>query len=95
VQNTFPLDAAAGGAPSKSGFVMIIDGFDRRTLAKMELALERVCGNTPLGEQYVVRKRVAAGIVRCARSGNTSLGALTEAGERALARMPEQTLKSA
>ena len=56
--------------------------FDRRTLANMEVELERVCAKTPRGETHDVRKRVAEGIVRCARSGKTTLGALTEAGER-------------
>ena len=74
---------------------MIQSDFDRRTLAKMELALERVCANKALGEQHDVRKRVAKGIVQCAKSGNTTVGALVEAGERALARLSVQTLKSA
>jgi hypothetical protein len=74
---------------------MIQGDFDRRTLVKMEMALDRVCANTPCGEQHAVRRRVAQGIVRCAKNGKTSLGALTEAGERALARTPEQSLRSA
>jgi len=66
-----------------TGEVRMIDGsFDRRTLANMEVALERVCGKTPSGETHEVRKRVAEAIVRCARSGKTTLGALTEAGKR-------------
>lgn len=61
----------------------MIDGsFDRRTLANMEVALDRVCGKTPRGEAHEVRKRVAEAIVQCARSGKTTLGALTEAGKR-------------
>jgi hypothetical protein len=71
---------------------MIEGDFNSRTLANMEVALDRVCGNTPLGEQYDVRKRVAEGILQCARHGRTTLAALTEAGERALARIPETTL---
>ena len=81
--------------PDHRGFAMIEGDFNSRTLANMEMALDRVCGNTPLGEQYDVRKRVAEGILQCARHGRTTLGALTEAGERALARIPETTLKSA
>jgi hypothetical protein len=76
----------AGAREPRWGFfderLAMIQDFDRRTLAKMELALDRVCGNTPLGEQHDVRKRVVQGIVRCAKSGSTSLGALKEAGER-------------
>jgi hypothetical protein len=45
-------------------------------------------GTPPLGEQHDVRKRIAQGIVRCARSGRTTVGALTVAGERALVRIP-------
>jgi hypothetical protein len=68
---------------------MIIEGsFDRRTLANMEVALDRVCGKRPTGEQYEVRKRVAEAIVRCAKSGKIAVGALTEAGEKGLLRLP-------
>lgn len=75
---------------------MIEGSFDGRTMANMSVALDRVCGHTPLGEEHNVRKRVAQGIVRCAMSGMTTVGALTEAGERALVRVPEQDhLKSA
>jgi hypothetical protein len=64
---------------------MIIEGsFDTRTLANMNVALDRVCGKTPTGEQHDVRKRVAQAIVRCAKNGRTTLGALTEAGEKGL-----------
>jgi hypothetical protein len=71
---------------------MMIEGgsFDTRTLANMEVALNRVCGKTPNGEQHEVRKRVAQAILCCAKSGNTTLGALTEAGKKALWRLPEK-----
>ncbi|WP_420964995.1 hypothetical protein [Bradyrhizobium sp. B120] len=58
--------------------------FDRRTLANMNLALDRVCENVPYGEDHVVRKRVAEQIIKCATSGKTALGELTDAGQRAL-----------
>ena len=64
--------------------IQIEDRFDIRTLANMHVALERVCGKSPIGEQYDIRKRVAHAIVRCAKDGRTTLGALTEAGEKAL-----------
>lgn len=74
----------------------VIEGsFDSRTLANMDVALERVCEKTPRGEQHELRKRVANAILQCARSGKTSLGALTEAGERELARLPDKLAKSA
>ena len=56
--------------------------------AFMNVALDRVCEHTPLGEQHDVRERLAQGIIRCAK--RTTLGALIEAGERALARIPEK-----
>lgn len=69
---------------------MIAESFDERTLFVMEVALDKVCAKAPLGEQHEVRKRIAKAIVRCGRSGRTFLGALTEAGERALISRPEQ-----
>ncbi len=64
---------------------MIIDGaFDSRTLANMNVALDRVCGKAAHGEEHPVRKRVAKQIIKCARSGKTTLGELTAAGQRGL-----------
>jgi hypothetical protein len=75
---------------------MIDENFDRRTLANMEVALDRVCAKTPGGDTHEVRKRVADAILQCARSGKKTLGALTEAGERArIARRPAKMAKSA
>jgi len=67
---------------------MIIELFDRRTMAKMEAALDRVCEPLPHGGTHNIRKRAAQGIVRCAKTGNTGLDALIEAGERALEHPP-------
>jgi hypothetical protein len=67
---------------------MITERFNRRTMAAMEVALDRVCERWPNGGEHVRRKRVAQSIIRCARTGNTCLGALVEAGERAVARPP-------
>jgi hypothetical protein len=74
---------------------MIGEDFDRRTLFIMGMALDSVCASTSLGEQHEVRKRVAKAIVQRARSGRTTLGVLTEAGQRALVRCPERLAKSA
>jgi hypothetical protein len=65
---------------------MTEDRFDARTLANMDVALERVCQRRPDGEEHRVRKLVAQRIIQCARSGKRTLGALTEAGERILSR---------
>ena len=61
---------------------MIEDRFDARTLANMNVALDRVCQRRPDGEDHRVRKLVARRIIRCAQLGNKTLGALTKAGER-------------
>lgn len=63
---------------------MIEGRFNSRTLANMNVALERVCEKAPHGEDHVVRKRIAKHIVRCASSGKTTLSDLTAAGQRAL-----------
>ena len=67
---------------------MIVEQFDRRIVAKMEVALDRVCERFPHGGKHNIRKRAAQGIVRCAKTGNAGLDALTEAGQRALEQQP-------
>jgi hypothetical protein len=74
---------------------MIIEQFDRLTMAKMEVALERTCARFPHGGKHKIRERVAQSILRCAKTGNTGLDALTEAGERALARLPRHGARTA
>jgi hypothetical protein len=78
-----------------TGSTMIEGGFDERVIVNMSIALDRVCEHTPHGEEHDVRKRIAQGIVRCARSGKTTVGALTDAGERALVRVPGERSDSA
>jgi hypothetical protein len=64
---------------------MPINGdFDSRTLANMNVALDRVCETTAHGEDHAVRKRVAKQIIKCARRGKTTLTELTAAGQRGL-----------
>ena len=64
---------------------MLIEGaFDSRTLANMNVALDRVCEKTAGGEDHSVRKRVARQIVKSARRGKTTLGELMAAGQRGL-----------
>jgi hypothetical protein len=69
---------------------MIEGSFDTRTLANMNVALDRVCEQDPHGEQHKVRKRVAQAIIRCARSGKSTIGALTDAGAQALTRFSKK-----
>ena len=71
---------------------MTVASFNPRTLANMTVALDRVCEQFPIGKQEV-RKWVAESILQCANSGKTTLGALTEAGERALAQLQSSTAK--
>jgi hypothetical protein len=73
---------------------MIVEQLDRRTMAAMELALERACGRWPYGGKHNIRKRVAQSIIRCARTGNTSLDALTEAAECAAAQLSQSGRRS-
>jgi hypothetical protein len=64
---------------------MLIEGaFDSRTLANMNVALDRVCEKAAHGEDHAVRRRVAKQIIRCARGGKITLGELTAAGHRGL-----------
>jgi hypothetical protein len=60
---------------------MIAESFDPRTLANMEVALERACKTLSIGaEEHRVRRHIASRILECAASGHKTLGALTNAG---------------
>jgi hypothetical protein len=59
---------------------MISESFDRRTLADMEIALERACAVLSSGsEKHRARRHIARRIIQCAESGNRTLGSLTAA----------------
>jgi hypothetical protein len=65
----------------KEEAIMITDSFDSRTLANMEVALERACKVLSIGaEEHGVRRHIASRILECAARGNKTLGALTAAG---------------
>ena len=66
---------------------MILESFDRHTIANLEVALDRVCDGRPDGADHELRSFIADAMVACAKKGQTTLGALTEAGEAALARL--------
>ena len=70
---------------------MIIEDFDRRMMARMEVALNKVCERLPGGGNHNLRKRVVQSIIRCVKTGNNSLDALTEAGERVLAQLQKSS----
>ena len=60
---------------------MITDTFDSRTIANMEVALERACSLLPTGsEKHRARRIIASKIIECANRGDATLSTLTEAG---------------
>jgi hypothetical protein len=61
--------------------MMISERFDTRTLANMEVALERACKVLSIGaEEHGARRHIASKILECAESGDRTLGGLTDAG---------------
>jgi hypothetical protein len=74
---------------------MIVERFDRPTMAAMEVALEKACRCWPHGGKHNLRKRVAQSIIRRAETGNTSADALTDVGERATAQLTRSGKKTA
>jgi hypothetical protein len=59
---------------------MITEAFNRRTIANMEVALDRACLLLPTGgEKHRARRIIAGKIIECANRGETSLSGLTEA----------------
>ena len=68
---------------------MIAESFDRRTMANMEVALERACLLLPTGsEKHWARRIIANKILECANRGDTTLSRLTEAGYAAAMQSP-------
>ena len=60
---------------------MITETFNSRTMANMEVALERSCLLLPTGsEKHRTRRIIASKIIECANRGDTTLSRLTEAG---------------
>ena len=65
---------------------MIDDSFDARTLANMEIALDRACvALGPGSDKHKTRRLIARKIVKCANGGDKTLGGLTAAGRAAVA----------
>lgn len=60
---------------------MITDTFNSRTIANMDVALERACLLLPMGsEKHWARRILASKIIECASRGDATLSRLTEAG---------------
>jgi hypothetical protein len=70
---------------------MIFDSFGGRAQANMEVALDRICNGRPDGQSHELRAFIGESLIECARKGHTTLGALTQAGEAALARWSKTT----
>ena len=59
--------------------------FDERTTANMDVVLDTICRHFPnSGGDHESRKFIARKLMRAARRGETTLGALKAAGRRAL-----------
>jgi hypothetical protein len=68
---------------------MIAESFDSRTLANMEVALERACQGLSIGvEEHRVRQRIAEKILNCAKVAIEPLAALTAAACAAATDLP-------
>ncbi|WP_208825843.1 hypothetical protein [Bradyrhizobium neotropicale] len=65
--------------------MMLSEEFSQKTIAAMDLALERACRFLPIGlPEHQTRKFVAEKIIECAKNGNQTLAGLTEVGRRAI-----------
>ena len=90
-RQTVRLSAVFLGAKGKEG-EMITDTFDRKTIAKMEVALERTCALLPAGsEKHSARRIIARKLIECAQRGDDSLVELTEAGYAAAMQLAAST----
>jgi hypothetical protein len=70
----------AGVRANASEPFLILESFDRRTLTKMEIALEQACGFVSTGRQkHRSRRYIARQIIECALNGDRSLDCLTTA----------------
>ena len=72
---------------------MLTERFNERTMANMEVALERACLLLPTGsEKHRLRRLIANKIIECANRGDTTLSRLTEAGYAAAKQVMAQQL---
>jgi hypothetical protein len=70
------IDCPGVAASKREETAMIAENFDARTLANMEIALERACQVLANGsEQHESRRHLASKILECAESGDKTLGA--------------------
>jgi hypothetical protein len=66
--------------------------FSKRTIANMEVALERACRFLPKRlDEEETRKAVAGIIIKCAREKTATLAGMTEAARQAIAFLIEES----
>ena len=63
---------------------MLVDEFDERTKANMDVVLDEICSLLPHGGDHASRKFIAEQLMQAARGGKTTLRELTYIGRRAL-----------
>ena len=63
---------------------------DDRTIAAMEVALEKACRRFPHGGDHESRKYIALRLMLSAKRGNTTLGGLDVVAHRALEEIAKQ-----
>lgn len=74
---------------------MIADNFDERTIANMEVALERACERFPKQlTTHEARKRIAARILQRAARGERTLKGLTDAAIAAATMIGSKKIRS-
>jgi hypothetical protein len=65
----------------------MVDEFDERTRANLDVVLEEICNDLPHGGDHESRKFVLEHLMRAARDGKTKLSELTYVGRRALVQL--------
>lgn len=63
---------------------LMMDEFDERTKANMDVVLDAICTELPHGGDHESRKFIAEQLMQAARGGKTTLGELTYVSRRAL-----------
>ena len=76
--------------PDRNNF-LLSDLNQRRTQTDMDAVLELVCRELPHGGRHEERKYIAERLIKCARSGRTTLEDLQIVARRALLDLPKKT----
>jgi len=93
--NPEPVSKNPGGLSGRRILKMITDDFDERTIANMEVALDRACERFPkLLATHEARKRIAARILESARGGERTLKGLTDAAILAATLISSREIRS-